>query len=145
MRQVYVRRYNPATDKKLLLEWLYSGRKENRFDPEIFIKNQVEVYTAFTDEEIVGFIPLTRAYLVESLAFRPGLERVVEGRALQAFQHVLVDRASAENTPDAFFFTLDQSLLKFVEPYGWSTPDVPMRHLHFSSLEPKKDEDTNKS
>lgn len=89
--QVWVRPYDEEKDKKLLVEWLYAGRHGNRFDPELFLgyllpdkKKLVEIFTAFDEREILGFIPVRLAYVAESLAFKPGTAPVTEAKALQA-------------------------------------------------------------
>jgi len=74
--QVWIRPFNKDTDARLLVEWLFAGREQNRFDPEQFKKGQVRVFTAFDESGIIGFIPVARCYLVESLAFKPGLSPV---------------------------------------------------------------------
>ena len=138
-KQVWVRLYNeedPA-EVKLLVEWLYARRAENRFDPELFKKKQVKIWTAFNETGIVGFIPVTLSYTLESLAFAPGTSPVVEARALQAMQAVLVHRASENRIPSAYFVTFDTEVREFAKRYGWKDVVVPMVGLKFSDLEGK--------
>ena len=142
--QVYVRNYDAKRDKQKFVEWLYAAREKNRFNPEMFERDQVRIFTLYTEKEIVGFVPITIALVVESLAFRPGLDELTEARALEAFQNHLVYKASEQNLPDAYFVTLDESVLKFASRYGWKPTQVPMLNLHFSSLEPT-DENAKKS
>lgn len=135
--QVWVRPFQAETDAKLLVEWLYAGREKNRFDPEIFRKKQVEIWTAFDDTGIVGFIPVARCYLVESLAFKPGIDPRVEAQALQSWQRVQVNEAFKNNVADAFFVTFDETVLEFAKRYGWKDVVVPMVNMHFAGLEGK--------
>lgn len=141
--QVWVRPFNAADpkEKRLLLEWLYAGREKNRFDPEIFKRGQVAILTCFTREGIVGFVPVSLAFLLESLAFKPGLSPITEAKALLAVQHHLVHRAFEQNVPDAFFFTRDETVLKLSKAYGWVVPDVPFLNFHFADLEHKDESD----
>jgi hypothetical protein len=137
--QVWVRLYNEKDpiERKLFVEWLYARRAENRFNPEIFVKNQVKIWTAFDETGIRGFIPLTVAYVLESLAFAPGTPPIVEATALKAMQAVLIHRASENNIPDAYFVTRDEAVLAFAKKYGWRDVAVPLLNLHFSDLEGK--------
>ena len=135
--QVWVRPFKPETDAKLLVEWLYAGREKNRFDPEIFKRKQVEIYTAFDDSGIVGFIPVTKCYLVESLAFKPGLSPITEAQALQSWQRAFVHKAAEHQVPQAFFVTFDETVLEFAKRYGWKEVVVPMVNLDFNQLEGK--------
>lgn len=144
MKNVWVRPFNHRSpgEKKLFVEWLYAARDKNRFDPKLFELApdgsflRCRVLTCFNDQEIVGFIPVTIAFQLESLAFKPGLEPTTEARALQAMQHYLVHRAAEQNISDAFFCTYDESVLEFAQRYGWSKTVVPMLNLHFKDLEP---------
>jgi len=137
---VYIRPYDKDTDAKLLVEWLYAGRESNLFDPEIFRRGQAVIFTAFDDSGIIGFIPVVLCYLVESLAFKPGLPSVTEMKALVAFQHVLVHKALEQNVPDTFCVTLNEDLLRHMERYGWRPAVAPLRNLHFADLERKDKE-----
>ena len=138
-RMVYVRPFNPKDEKErgLLVEWLDAGRHKNRFDPEIFLREQVSILTCFNEEEILGFIPIALAMLIESLAFKPGISPRDEAKCLQAMQHHVVQRAFEKNIPDAFFVTFDETVMEFAKGYNWNEVRVPMLNLHFASLEPK--------
>src|SRR5277367_3042953 len=95
-------------EKKLFAEYLYANREKNRFDPEIFLKNQCKVFVAYDDEKIRGFVPVRTSYTIESLAMEPGLSPITEAKVLQAFQHTLVNKAAENNVHDANFCTFDQ-------------------------------------
>ena len=97
----------------------------------------MKIFTAFDDTGIIGFIPVARCYLVESLAFKPGLSPITEGQALQAWQRVFVNEAFETNTSDAFFVTFDKEVLEFAKRYGWKDVEVPMVNLRFAELEGK--------
>lgn len=142
-QQVWVRPYNKETDKRLLVEWLYAQRHKNRFDPDLFTKEQVKIYTAFDADGIVGFIPVKVVYMAESLAFKPGLSPVTEAKALQAWQHMMVAKCYEGNVPDMFFVTFDETVQEFAGRYHWNPVVVPMLSLHVADLEPKKLEAPN--
>jgi len=133
----------PSDEAKLLLEWLYASRQLNRFDPALFETDRdgnfvrCAVWTCFNEDGIVGFIPVTITYLLESMAFKPGLSPIVEGRALQAMQHHLVFEANKQKISDAFFITIDTEVVEFAKRYGWKLADVPVLNLHFKDLESK--------
>jgi len=131
---------NDPAERKLFIEWLYARRAENRFSPEIFEKKQAQIWTAFDDTGIRGFIPITVAYILESLAFAPGTPPIIEAKALQAMQAVLIHRASEKNVGDAFFVTYDENVVAFAKKYGWNDVKVPALNLHFSDLEGKPKE-----
>jgi len=138
-RQVWVRKYNEQTDGKLFLDWLYANRDENRFDPDIFKKKQVTIFTCFDESGIVGFIPVCVALAVESLAWRPGLSPEKRSLALKSFQQTLVYEASKMNCPYAFMSTIDPYYVEFVTRYGWKEAEVPVLSLRFSDLEPSEE------
>jgi hypothetical protein len=142
--QVWIRPYDEKRDKITLAEYLYANREKNRFDPEIFKRDQVKIYVAFDDSGVVGFIPVVNGNQVESLAFRPGLSPITEAKALQAWQHVFVYHAFENNIPDAFFVTFDETVQEFAGRYGWKPVVVPMLNLRFANLE-KEAGDANHS
>jgi hypothetical protein len=140
-KPIYIRPYNKDTDALLLATWLYAGRDENLFDPGLFERKQVMIFTAFDETGVVGFIPVAVVYLVESLAFRPGLPDVTKTKALLSFQQVLVSKAAEGNVPDAFCVAQDERFLRFMERYGWRRPVAAMRNLHFADFERRPPED----
>jgi len=152
MKNVWVRPFRPrekgadgqyhvSAEAKLFYQYLYAAREGNRFDPEKFAVDEhgdfkyVDLWTCFNSERIIGFIPVTKVYLIESLAFAPGLDKVTEARALQAMQHKLVFEAEKENITDAFYVTYDGTVPEFSSRYGWASVVVPMMNLHFADLE----------
>jgi len=136
-RQVWVRKYNEKTDRKLFLDFLYAGREENRFDPRIFEKNQTTIFTCYDEGGIVGFIPVVVCMAVESLAWRPGLPASVRAQALKSFQVVLVEKASEMNAPYAFMATTNETYADFLTQYGWKRAVVPVLTLPFADLCPE--------
>lgn len=141
MRQsVYTRPFNEKDpeEKKLFAEWLFAMREKNRFDPAIFEKGQVTILTCFDEGGILGFVPVALAYVLESLAFRPGISPATEARCLEAVQHHLVHCAIEKNMPYAFFVTFDEEVQEFAQRrYGWKKTEVPMLTFDFNKLEPK--------
>lgn len=139
---VWVRMYNEnePVEKRLFAAWLYARRQENRFNPEIFEKKQVQIWTVFDETGIRGFIPIAVVYLLESLAFMPGTPPIVEAKALEAMQAALIHRASEKNVPDAIFFSTDENVLNYARKHGWKDNVVPGVRLHFSDLEGKSAE-----
>lgn len=140
---VYTRPFNKDDQKerKLFLDWLYASRDKNRFDPDLFRKGQVTILTCFTSEKIVGFVPVALAYVIESLAFLPGISPEVEAQAFRAVQQHLVHCAIEKNIPDAYFVTYDEEVLKLAQRpnRGWKRVVAPLLNLHFGSLEPRND------
>jgi hypothetical protein len=133
--QVWIRPYDEKRDKIKLAEYLYANREKNRFDPEVFKREQAEIYVAFDSTGVVGFIPVVNGNQVESLAFRPGLSPVTEAKALQSWMKVFVFQSFQKNIPDAFFVTFDQTVQEFAGRYGWKPVVVPMLNLRFANLE----------
>jgi len=136
-KQVWIRPMKDTPEeKKLLAEYLYANRKENRFDPELFQKNQVKVYVAYNDEGIQAFFPVRLSYTLESIATKPDLSPITHAKALVAMQTVLANKAAENNVADAMFVTYDEDVLKFAEHSGgWKKVIVPMLNLKFSELE----------
>ena len=136
-RQVYIRPFDKEKDAKLLVEWLYANREQNRFDPELFKGDRATIYVAFDETGILGFIPVARCYLVESLAFKPGTSPQVRSQALRAWQEVFIHRALEQNIYTAFFGTYEQNLLDFAVDHSWSEEKRLIARLKFSELEKK--------
>ena len=141
-RMVYTRPFNAGSkhEKRLLLEWLHARREENRFDPELFLRDQVRILTCFDEGGILGFVPVATCFLLESLAFKPGTDRVAEARCLEAVQHHLTHQAVANQVPYAFFVTTDEDVIKLSERRGWKKSVVPVLSFDFNKLEPKVEE-----
>jgi hypothetical protein len=134
--QVWVRPMNDTPEeRKMLAEFLYRCREQNRFDPSIFTKNQVKVFVAYDQEGIVGFIPVRLSYKLESLSWRADVSPVTQSKALLAVQQVLGCKAAENNIPDVYATTTDPTLIRFAEHYGWETVDMPVIKLKFSNLE----------
>ncbi len=135
--QVWIRPFNDKDEgeRRLLVEWLYAARERNRFDPVIFERGQVALFTFFDDTGVIGFVPISLAYVVESLAFKPGLSRITEAKALQSMQQMLVCRATEKNIPDAYFAVSDEAVKAFAQNYGWQEVQGSIMNLNFAHLE----------
>jgi len=134
-KQIWIRpmKSTPA-ETKLFAEYLYANRTKNRFDPEIFEQNRAKVFAAYNDEGIKGFVPVRNSYVVESLAMQPDLSPITEAKILQAFQHMIVNKAAENNIHDANFCSFDQTVLDIARNYGWKDVIVPTVNLKFSEL-----------
>lgn len=149
MTNVWCRPFDSKSPEEfnLFVQWLHFGREANRYDPSRLFERQPDrrftispsylILTLFNEREIVGFQPVTLAFLLDSLVLKPGLDPVMAARALQSMQGWLVNRAFQQRIPDAFFVTQDNSVLNFAVKYGWVAPDVPCLNLHFADLLPK--------
>lgn len=139
-RDVYARPYDKddPLERQKLVEWLHARRRENRFDPRIFEEGQAQVITCFDETGIVGFVPVTLAFVLESLAFPPGTSPLVEAQALRAAQGHLVWQANKERIPNAFFVTFDEDVRQIAQRHGWKPVAVPMLNLDFNGLEPRE-------
>lgn len=140
-RQVWCRPYDKVNDRKKFIEWLYSQRELNRFDPEMLQRDQVSISTLFDESGIIGFVVASTAIFLEYLVFRPDLPDPTRAKGLQAFQHVLVNNATGKNVPDAYFRPSDERYASFAKGYGWIEETDPMLRLHFSGLEGHTDAD----
>ncbi|MHB8501522.1 MAG: hypothetical protein ACYDHE_11330 [Candidatus Acidiferrales bacterium] len=142
--QVYLRPYNSknAPEKKLFIEWLYAQRELNRFDPELFTREQVKVYTLFDRQMgIVGFTTVGVVYLMDYQIFRPGLADSIKASALKSVQHFLVFKAGENNVPSAFFRPSDERYSNFAQNYGWK--EDKLLWLRFADLEKVEAEETH--
>lgn len=136
---VYTRPFDGTNERerRLFVEWLHARRDENRYDPDLFLKNQARIWTCFDEGGILGFVPIATCYLLESLAFPPGTDPRVESRCLQAVQHQLVHIANVNQVPYAFFATTDENVVRFSERMGWKKNEVPVLCFDFNHIEPK--------
>jgi hypothetical protein len=135
-REVWARPLNKNNPKenKLFLKWLYEQRALNKFDPELFKKEQVQVFTLFDLSGIVGFMWASLAILAEGWCFRPELDDWTKAKALQGVQHLLVLKAGQANLPNVFIRPSDERYVKFISGYGWK-PDEKIFRLHVADLE----------
>lgn len=143
-RMVYTRPFNGKNrrERRLFIEWLHARRAENRYDPVLFEKEQVRILTCFDEGGILGFVPVSTCYVLESLAFAPGTDPVTEARCLESVQHHLVHIAAANQVPYMFFATTDEAVINLTARRGWKRAEVPVLCFDFNKLEPRA-EDTD--
>lgn len=138
-RMVYTRPFDGGNkrERRLFIEWLHARRAENRYDPDLFTKNQVRILTCFDSGGILGFVPVATCYVLESLAFAPGTAPETEARCLEAVQHHLVHTSVAQQVPYMYLATTDQNVIRLTEHRGWKQTEVPVLCFDFNRLEPR--------
>jgi hypothetical protein len=136
-RQVYVRPLNKKNPKEftLFIEWLHKQRGVNRYNPQMFQKEQVAVFTCFNKKGIIGFIDISVALMIEHVAFKPELSDLQKAEMLVGVQHYMVSKCSEKNIPNAFFRASDEHFSKFAQHLGWREVRERLLNLHLLHLE----------
>jgi hypothetical protein len=142
-REVWVRPLNKKDqdEQRLFVQWLHDQRELNKYDPEVFKREQVQVFTMYNRSGIVGFLWASLAILAEGWCFRPELDDGTKAKALQGVQHLLVTKAGQSNLPNILMRPSDERYASFIGNYGWKREEK-MHCLHVADLEgPDEDHD----
>lgn len=106
-------------ERGVFVQWLHENRDNNRYDPEIYRKGQVDIYVAYDSTGPLYFIPFRNVWCWDSLAPRPDISPLRAALCLEKFQEFFTARAKEANVGEMIFRASEASLPEIAEKHGW--------------------------
>lgn len=125
-------------DGQKFLEWC-----KNQPEVDLFIPYHPGTFTlkAFDKTKDVGFMPVQRPYVLETLASNPEATDMEIASALREFVQYLVSRSQAEKVAEIYFLESDKDTSKFAGNHIFEELPYRVYRCRISDLEPKEKTD----
>jgi hypothetical protein len=101
MTEIKIREMLPS-ETPLFVQWLYANREKNLFDAEPFRRNQVKIYVAENDTEILNFFPVHITFLLGANAPKPDMASITQTRCILAFREFMIKKCKELNVSDFY-------------------------------------------
>lgn len=117
MKQLKLR-FARAEETAQVMEWIKS-HPENDFDADIANYPTLQVFCAYSEEGVEGYIPTHNVKVLESTAMRPGVEISTAAQALRDFTKAAELMASSQNIRELYFLCRDEALIAMAKNHGY--------------------------
>jgi hypothetical protein len=109
----------PMPDQEKFVDWIWSARKINCFDPDILLYPRTILYTAEDQDGPLLYLPVQPVLMLESLAPRPGVSPRKEALALWKLGEMLEETSRITGIQEQYFLCKDQRVVDICSRHGF--------------------------
>ena len=137
MKEITIRELRPD-ETPLFVKWLYANREINKFDPEPFRRNQVKIYVAENDTEILNFFPVHITFLLGANSPKPDMAPITQTRCILAFREFMIKKCHELNVSDFYVQPSDVHYADVLKKMGCETAPETLRfNVNKTKTEPR--------
>jgi hypothetical protein len=131
MKPIFVRPVREEDIKKMLL-W---GGLNHATDPSVLGYPTTLKYCAFSQGDIVAYMPVQQPLMLEAIAFHPLATDLQKSFAMKELTHTVITQSYLWGRGEIYFLGTDPTTDRFAAIHGFSKLDVPVYRVRLSDLE----------
>lgn len=124
MKQIFVRQAVP-NDAPIYQEWAPTT-KDALLDPGVLTYPSTRVLVAHHGDPVL-MMPVQTAFVLESLAVKPGLSPLEEAEALKQLTKTVAYAAGSQGVREIYFLCKDERVVEFAKRHGYE--EIPWKCL----------------
>lgn len=132
---IQVRPARPG-DQKSIVEWSAGAAGQNFYDPDVILYPSTFTLCAFDDSGPLLYMPVQQPLLMDSLAFRPGLEIGRASLALRTMFQAVVTQGYIKGAGEIYFAASEPTVAALSEKHGFERILLPVYRIKIKDLEP---------
>lgn len=136
MKPVFVRPAE-AKDNQAFLDWSIAA-KDNGFDPDVPLYGTTVTFAAYTEDGVIGYLPMQMPIVLESLATKPDATPLEIATALREMVQTAVTQCHIRKVGEIMFLGTNEATNRFAEASGiFTRVEYPVYKLKISELDKK--------
>jgi hypothetical protein len=120
---VFVRPAKPEDTQKFV-DWSLEN-PSNGFDPEVARRSTTLVLTAYDKTGVIAYQPVQQVFMLESLATRPGEDKLRVAAAMKEFTQAVVTQCHLKDIGEVYFLATEEGTNTMAANHTFE--EVPMR------------------
>jgi len=122
-------------DEKLIVAWSVESSGKNLYDPNVILYPSTFTMCAFDSTGPLLYMPVQQPMMMDSVAFRPGLDLGRAGLALKTMFQAVITQGYIKGAGEIYFAASEPTVAAIAERHGFEKFLLPVYRVKISELE----------